>query len=113
MKGNKDKTKFRQTTLWKNWRKKLIQERGCYCECCGKKTKNLQCHHKDESVENYQILEPERFSLLCSQCHKCVESLAQIKPENWYKIRRKEWVELYKPFLIIGERNIEKNTIET
>lgn len=100
MKGNKEKTKARQTKGWREFRKQLILERGTFCQCCGKKTRLLQCHHMDGSIENYQNLEPERFALLCSQCHKCVSSLEQIKPDNWYKIRRKEWVDLYKEFLI-------------
>ena len=46
-KGNKEKEAFRKTKEWKDFRKKLIQERGTYCECCGKKTKLLDCHHAD------------------------------------------------------------------
>jgi hypothetical protein len=99
MQGNKEKTAFRRTKQWKDFRKKLIGERGQFCQCCGKKTKLLQLHHADGSLENYRSLEPEKFWLLCAMCHKCVTALEQIKPENWYKIRSKEWVDFYRRFL--------------
>lgn len=106
--GNKDKEAFRRTKRWIDFRKKLVEERGTYCQCCGKKTKLLQCHHMDGNIENYDKLVPEKFALLCSQCHKCVSSLEQIKPSNWYKIRSKEWVDLYSRFIIIGDENDRK-----
>lgn len=99
MQGNKEKTAFRRTKQWKDFRKKLIGKRGQFCQCCGKKTKLLQLHHADGSLENYQNLNPNNFYLLCAMCHKCVSALEQIKPENWYKIRSKEWVDLYRRFL--------------
>lgn len=99
MQGNKEKTAFRRTKQWKDFRKKLIEERGTYCQCCGKKTKLLQLHHVDKSLENYQDLNPDKFFLLCAMCHKCVTALEQIKLENWYKIRSKEWVDFYRRFL--------------
>lgn len=110
MKGNRDKEAFRRTTRWRNFRKQLIEERGQICQCCGKKTKLLQLHHADNSVENYQNLEPTKFYLLCALCHKCVSALEQIKPENWYKIRSENWVNLYKEFLI--EPSNERQELE-
>lgn len=98
MKGNIEKNKYRRTAEWKTFRKKLIQERGTYCECCGKKTKLLDCHHADG--EHYTDLIPEHFFLVCKMCHKCISSLEMIKKESWYKIRKKEWVDMYKKFLI-------------
>lgn len=100
VKGNKEKEKIRATKEWRIFRKELIEERGTYCQCCGKKTKLLQCHHKDKSLENYANFDKENFFLLCAQCHKCVTSLEQIKKENWYKIRNPKWVDLYKDFLV-------------
>lgn len=96
--GNKAKTEYRRTKEWKDFRKRLIEERGTYCDCCGKKTKLLDCHHADE--EHYKDLDPEKFFLLCKLCHKCVTSLESIKKENWYKIRKPEWVDFYARFLI-------------
>lgn len=96
-KGNKDKNAFRRSVAWKNFRKRLIEERGTYCACCGKKTKLLDCHHADE--EHYTDLNPDKFFLLCKMCHKCVSALEAIKPENWYKLRDPAWVDFYKKFL--------------
>lgn len=96
--GNKDKVAFRRTKRWLSFRKKLIEERGNYCQCCGKKTKILDCHHADE--EHYDDLNPDKFFLVCKMCHKCISDLERIKPENRYKIRSKEWVDLYSRFLI-------------
>ena len=97
-KGNKDKNEYRRSKEWKDFRKRLIQERGTYCECCGKKTKLLDCHHADG--EHYNDLNPSKFFLLCKLCHKCVSSLEIIKRDNWYKIRKSDWVNFYARFLI-------------
>lgn len=101
-KGNEEKNRFRRSSEWKNFRKKLIQERGTYCQCCGKKTKILDCHHADG--EHYDDLNPDKFFLVCKLCHKCISALEQIKPENWYKIRDPKWVDLYKEFLSVEPR---------
>lgn len=98
MKGNKEKNAFRRTKRWRDFRKQLIEERGQICQCCGKKTKILDCHHADE--EHYDDLNPDKFFLVCKMCHKCISDLERIKPENWYKIRSKNWVNLYKEYLI-------------
>lgn len=98
MKGNKEKNAFRRTKRWRDFRKQLIEERGQICQCCGKKTKLLDCHHADE--EHYDDLNPDKFFLVCKMCHKCISDLERIKPENWYKIRSKNWVNLYKEYLI-------------
>ena len=99
MKGNKEKEKFRRSSTWISFRKNLINERGTYCQCCGKKTKLLDCHHADE--KNYTDLNPDKFFLVCKLCHKCISSLEQIKVENWYKIRNPEWVNFFARFIIV------------
>jgi hypothetical protein len=96
-KGNAEKEAFRRTKEWKQFRIHLIDERGQYCECCGKKTKVLQCHHADE--KNYQDLNPDNFFLLCALCHKCVSDLEHIKPENRARLRSKEWNDMFGRFL--------------
>lgn len=95
--GNKDKEAFRRSKTWQDFRKDLIQKRGTYCQCCGVKTKILDCHHADE--EHYTDLNPDKFFLVCKLCHKCISALERIKPENWYKIRNSEWVDFYSRFL--------------
>lgn len=97
VKGNAEKTEFRKSKEWKLFRKQLIEERGTYCESCGKKTKMLQCHHIDP--EHYTTLDPMMFALLCPLCHKCVTDLERIKPENRAKLRSKEWNEMFGRFL--------------
>lgn len=96
-KGNEEKNEFRRSKEWKAFRKKLIEERGTYCQCCGKKTKILDCHHADEA--NYKDLNPDKFFLLCKLCHRCVSDLEHIKPENRNKIRKEDWVLFYGRFL--------------
>lgn len=95
--NSKEKTAFRKTSKWKNWCKYLKDKRGPVCECCGVKTKRLQCHHKAEW--DYTNLKEDRFSLLCSRCHQQVSFLERIKPENW-KNYNPEWVSFYKKFLL-------------
>lgn len=98
MKGNEEKNAYRRTKEWKDWRKRLIEERGTYCQCCGKKTKILDCHHADE--EHYKDLDPDKFFLVCKLCHKCISALEQIKPENRKKIRNEDWVDFFGRFLL-------------
>ena len=97
-KGNEEKNEFRRSKEWKMFRKKLIEERGTYCQCCGKKTKILDCHHADE--EHYKDLDPDKFFLVCKLCHKCISALEQIKPENRKKLRNEDWVDFYGRFLL-------------
>lgn len=94
-KGNPEKETFRRTVEWKNFSKKLREERP-YCECCGTKSKCLQVHHA--VPDEYNNLIPENFFVLCSQCHKQVSRLERIKPVNWYKYNQ-EWVVFYSRFL--------------
>ena len=98
MKGNEAKNAYRRTKEWKDWRKRLIEERGTYCQVCGKKTKILDCHHADE--EHYKDLDPDKFFLVCKLCHKCISALEQIKPENRKKIRNEDWVDFFGRFLL-------------
>ena len=97
IKGNAEKTEFRKSKEWRDFRKQLIKERGQFCECCGKKTKALQCHHIDP--EHYTTLDPARFALLCVWCHKGVSDLEKIKPENRLKLRAPWYVETFGKFI--------------
>ena len=97
-KGNKDKVEFRKSQEWKDFRKKLLEERGRICECCGKKTRYLDCHHLDP--KHYTDLTPSKFALLCHSCHSCVSDIERIKPENREKLRSKEYLDLYGRFII-------------
>lgn len=103
-KCNKEKVEFRKSKEWRCFRKQLLEERGYVCECCGRKTKYLDCHHKDP--ENYTDLTPEKFALLCKSCHSCVSDVERIKPENREKLRNKEYLKLFGKFVLT---NKEKN----
>ena len=98
--GNSEKNAFRRSKEWKEFRKKLIEERGQNCEVCGKKTARLQCHHADDSLENYKNLDPSKFFLVCALCHQAISDLSRIKPENRYRLRKPDWVDFYARFLV-------------
>jgi hypothetical protein len=67
--SSKEKTEFRKTKRWLNFRSEMIAAHNNTCDCCGmKKKKGLTLHHKYK--KNYDLLEPERFLVLCNQCHK-------------------------------------------
>lgn len=74
-KTKKERSNFRMTVAWKNFRARLIEDRGAVCECCGtryygKQKRGLQIHHLD--TDNYEYLLPERFKILCSACHEAL-----------------------------------------
>lgn len=97
-KGNAAKVEFRKSKEWRDFRKMLLEERGYFCECCGKKTKYLDCHHIDP--KNYSDLTPLKFALLCHSCHSCVSDIERIKEENREKLRKKEYLDLFGKFII-------------
>ena len=76
MKGNEEKNRFRRSREWVLFSKKLRTERP-FCELCWKKSKTLQVHHMDE--EHYTDLNPKKFMVLCSSCHKYITQLERIK----------------------------------
>ena len=85
--GNKEHILFRQSKVWKSFRKELIAERGAECELCGtvykgKRTKMLQVHHIHPLA--YAQLRPEWFSLLCCTCHRHIVERFKIK-RSWGK----------------------------
>ena len=95
-------TKFRTTKEWKEFRKKLISERGSSCEMCGtqysgKRIKQLQVHHKDPG--NYTDLTPEKFCLLCSECHSTVERLNKKLKGKKGVTNKEKWLALIQDFL--------------
>lgn len=72
---NKTKSKFRQTAKWKNFRTRLKKEREVDEITLRPLLKGFQVHHLDMSEENYEKLEPERFSTLNRQTHQVVHWL--------------------------------------
>lgn len=77
--SQKDKSKFRATNEWTEFRKGIIQKKNNKCDCCGiffKDTSKLNLHHKNlDSAEYTNISNPDNFSLLCSTCHDISHSL--------------------------------------
>lgn len=92
-------TKFRSTSRWREFRSRLLEERGYRCACCGiKKKKGLQIHHKDP--DQYEDLTSEKFVILCSDCHGLVEKMAKrFRGKKANTITNSElWYELLSPF---------------
>lgn len=66
--NSKEKSKYRKTKEWTDFRDSLLKERDYTCEICGKRSKKgLNIHHYDE--ENYTDLQPHKFAVLCRFCH--------------------------------------------
>ena len=79
-----DKTKFRKTNLWIEFRNRIIKERGNKCELCGFEKRNTLHHiHMNDSAESYTDLRSERFKTLCMGCHKFIHRL-------WSSYKRKK-----------------------
>ena len=75
-KGNSYKESVRRTKAWKDFSKRLRTERP-FCELCWKKSKTLQVHHMDE--EHYTDLDPNKFMVLCSSCHKYITQFERLR----------------------------------
>ena len=90
------KTLFRQGQQWKDFRALMIHINHAHCELCGchytgKRVRQLQVHHLDP--DNYYLLNPASFSVLCSSCHDMIERfVTMIKGKNWVlPINYREW----------------------
>lgn len=75
---SKQKSKYRQSKQWKEFRKQIIAERDSRCEICGiqksgKSKRTLQLHHLDPS--DYGSETRDSVVLLCSSDHKLIERL--------------------------------------
>ena len=96
-----DKTKFRQSKAWKQFRLAVIVSvQGC-CELCGtqykgKRLKMLQVHHLNP--DDYFNITTGKFAVLCSSCHDLVERMAIKKSwgEGYYE---KCWYNLLWDFM--------------
>jgi 5-methylcytosine-specific restriction endonuclease McrA len=70
----KEKSKYRQTKKWKDFRKRILKERDYTCEICDtRKKKGMHIHHYDESTYGNETSEDVLVS--CSTCHKLIEWL--------------------------------------
>jgi hypothetical protein len=68
---SKDKTLFRKTNTWIEFRNKTIKNRGNKCELCGY-NRRLTLHHRhlNDSAKSYTDLREERFRVLDQGCHR-------------------------------------------
>ena len=71
----KEKTVFRRKKVWKDFRLLMVKSAGNRCELCGRKkiARQLDVHHVTPA--QYDLLEPSRFKVLCTDCHYFVEHI--------------------------------------
>lgn len=82
---------YLQSKHWKEFRAKIIEERGC-CEKCGS-TERLHIHHV--TYDNLGKEKPDDVMCLCNSCHYKIHDCPPLKPRsNAY------FVKLYKTNLI-------------
>lgn len=96
-------SQFRGSKEWKSFRSCLLEDRGYRCELCGvMKKRGLQIHHLYPN--DYSNLEPNRFKVLCSSCHKETERLSKRlcgrNSDSIYDLEK--WLNLFYPFLPIN-----------
>ena len=80
----KDKSKFRQSSKWKNWRKYLKGKRKVD-EITNKPLyKGWQCHHLDMSSEHYTELYEDKFICVNRKTHDVIHWL--FRYTNWKEV---------------------------
>lgn len=104
----KEKTRFRGTVAWKRHRLAMVKGAESRCELCGiKKTaKGLDVHHLDPG--NYTDLNPDKFKVLCTDCHAYVERSALRLGGRDPFPRREVFLAWIGPFLPRVERTVDK-----
>ena len=72
-----EKTKFRSSPAWKNFRREMKEEcGGIDCITLSKLRPGANLHHKDLRAEHYEeISDHSRFSFLNKATHDCVHFL--------------------------------------
>lgn len=64
------------SSVWKNFRKKILEERDNKCEKCGY-TRRLHLHHLNYDNFGHEL--PEDVQVLCNTCHEKVHNKAKKK----------------------------------
>ena len=95
------KTLFRGRKEWKEFCSKLRDERDNKCEICGKPlTKvigNVHHLHTCPTMADYMNLEPNRFLLVCTNCHDWCHSVCNSPRFKMYGLaNRKQPSAFYK-----------------
>lgn len=74
----KDKSKFRQTKQWKEFRKKIAAKFDNRDAITGKKLyKGFILHHLDLNPENYDVLDENNFIPVNKATHDCLHFLVR------------------------------------
>lgn len=69
---SKEKTAYRKTTKWKEYRQHKLEESDYTCALCGiHKKKGLQIHHINPAA--YGNERDEDTVVVCFMCHKFIE----------------------------------------
>jgi len=88
-----NKTKFRNTKQWKEFRLKLKRERKIDYITQKPLRKGFNCHHKDMNPANYENLNPNNFEVLNKNTHKIVHEIFRYKDWQGYLKRLKKVLE--------------------
>lgn len=78
---SKEKAKFRQTSVWKDFRNLLKKERKVDFITGKPLLKGYQLHHADMNLGNYKNLNPEHFFCLGRTNHQIIHHLWRYP--NW------------------------------
>lgn len=77
----KEKAKFRDSAVWKNFRQQLKKDRKVDFVTGKPLYAGFQCHHADLNPEHYKNLIPDNYFLLSRTSHEVVHWLHRYK--NW------------------------------
>lgn len=83
-KESKAKSKFRQSSKWKSWRKYLKGKRKVDEITGAPLYKGWQCHHLDMRPENYEDLREEKFICVNRQTHQMIHWLFRYR--DWKRV---------------------------
>ena len=105
---SKEKTRFRQTKAWKDFRTQLLKTRGMRCELLGTPVtkKTAQVHHL--RPDQYDNLDPALFQILSPTAHEFVEFVALVLGGKTVVPNRAVLLAWLGPFLPASERTVDK-----
>ena len=96
----KEKTKFRATKEWRDFRKQLKEKQKVDPLSLKSLTKTCNCHHRDLDATHYtDISNEEHFVMVNNYSHKCLHYLYNIYKNDKDVIKRLE-LELEKMYKI-------------
>jgi hypothetical protein len=77
-----DKTKtwrdIRKLSIYKEWRKSVLERENYTCQNCGKRSKHLHAHHKVQLKNNQDLaFDVNNGIALCNSCHTKIHQWAR------------------------------------